>query len=65
LKVFRDYLMTPGQMLCLGGPDLEKHKASLAQLTAKGFLVAEKHPGGFSLTDAGFAAMRQRKPTRT
>lgn len=59
LGVFRRYLMTPGKMLCLGNSDLEALKAPLAQLTSKGLLVAERFRGGYSLTEAGFAAMKE------
>ncbi len=50
--------MTPGQMLCFYGPDLKKQdKATLELLTDKELLVKEKFKGGYSLTQAGFAAM--------
>lgn len=57
LSVFRKYLITPRQMLCFYGPDLKKFNEPLSQLTNKGFLVAETFKGGYSLTEAGFAAM--------
>jgi hypothetical protein len=50
--------MKPGQMLCFYGPLLEKHRSGLHQLTEMGFLVKEDFKGGYSLTDAGFKAMR-------
>ena len=55
---FRKYLMTPGKMLCISGSDLEKFNAPLADLSDKGLLVAESYRGGYSLTEAGFAAMQ-------
>ncbi len=58
LHTFRQYLITPGQMLCFYGPDLEKHKSALQQLTEKDFLVKENFNGAYSLTHAGFAAMK-------
>ena len=58
LKVFRNFLMTPGKMLCLNGPSLESSKAPLAKLTGKGLLVAEDFRGGYSLTEDGFEAMK-------
>lgn len=58
LKAFRQYLVTPGQMLCFYGPELEKHKAALQKLTEKDLLVKERFKGAFSLTEAGFAAMK-------
>jgi hypothetical protein len=61
LVVFRQYLITPGQMLCFDGPEFRKHKPALRVLTEKGFLVKEKFDGGYSLTHAGFAAMKSCK----
>ena len=58
LKIFRRYLMTPGQMLCLSGPEFETNKNALQELITTGFLVAEEFKGGYSLTDAGFRAMK-------
>ena len=55
---FREYLMTPGKMLCISGSDLENFNTPLAQLSDKGLLVAESFRGGYSLTEAGFAAMQ-------
>ncbi len=49
--------MTPGQMLCFNGPNLKQDKATLELLTNKELLVKEKFKGGYSLTQAGFAAM--------
>ena len=58
LVVFRQYLITPGQMLCFDGPAFRKYKAALRVLTEKGFVVKEKFDGGYSLTSTGFAAMK-------
>ncbi len=58
LSVFRNYLMTPGKMLCLGSSDLSTYNEPLAQLADRGLIVAERFQGGYSLTDAGFAAMK-------
>jgi len=58
LRAFRRYLITPGIMLCFYGPDLEKHKTALQQLTEKDLLVKEKFNGAYSLTHAGFEAMK-------
>ncbi len=57
LRTFRRFLMTPGQMLCFYGPNLEQDKATLELMTDKDLLVKEKFKGGYSLTPAGFAAM--------
>ena len=64
LKVFGQFLMTPGQMLCLYGPSLEKHRQGLHQLTEMGFLSKEEFKGAYSLTDAGFTAMRNYRRMR-
>ena len=54
LRTFRRFLMTPDQMLCFSvNPD----KATLDLLTDKKFLAKEKFKDGYSLTQAGFAAM--------
>lgn len=50
--------MTPGKMLCFSGPDLERFRSSLNEMTDKKLLVKEKFKGGYSLTRAGFAAMK-------
>ena len=57
-RTFRQYLMTPGRMLCFSGPDLLRDAATLQLLTDKGLLVKEKFTGGYSLTLDGFAAMK-------
>ena len=58
LGMFRKSLMTPGNILGFASADLENPNVPLAQLTQKGFLVADESQGGYSLTDAGFAAMK-------
>ncbi len=57
LRTFRQFLMTPGQMLCFSGPDLKQYEPTLDGLIDKEVLVKEKTKGGYSLTRAGFAAM--------
>lgn len=64
LNVFRKFLMAPGQMLCFYGNDLTQMRAPISQLIAKELLVAEKFKGGYSLTHAGFEAMRHEQATR-
>jgi hypothetical protein len=59
LDVFRTYLVAPGEMLCFHGPSLEKYRDSLRLLTADGLLTKERFAGGYSMTEAGFAAMRR------
>ena len=58
LYTFQQYLITPGTMLCFYGPDLEKHKSALQKLTDKELLVKERFNGAYSLTHAGFEAMK-------
>ena len=57
-RKFRQFLMTPGQMLCFFGPELERHKNALRQLTEKELLEKEQFKGAYSLTEAGFEAMK-------
>ncbi len=64
LKVFRDFLVAPGEMLCFTGPGLDKHSATLEQLTAQDLLVKEQFAGGYSLTAAGFRAMNSDRPRK-
>ncbi|QDS93754.1 hypothetical protein FF011L_25270 [Roseimaritima multifibrata] len=58
LRVFREFLMRPGQMLCFHGPDLDRHRESLETLTDRDLLVSESFKGGYSLTTEGFEAMK-------
>ena len=58
LGAFQKYLVTPGKMLCFFGPDLERHKPALLRLTEKDLLIKEQFKGAYSLTHAGFAAMK-------
>jgi hypothetical protein len=58
LRKFRQFLMTPGQMLCFFGADLHRHKAALRTLTEKRLLDQEQFSGAYSLTRAGFEAMK-------
>jgi hypothetical protein len=59
LRVFQEYLMTPGKMLCFYGHDLDRFRKSLAALSSTGMLKAEAFSGGYSLTVKGYAAMQQ------
>jgi hypothetical protein len=58
MAAFRQFLVTPGKMLCFYGPNLKKYQGALQLLTEKELLVEEKFRGGYSLTHAGFQAMR-------
>lgn len=59
LAVFRKYLMTPGQMLCLSNTDIDSMKNVLESLITAGLLVPEDFKGGYSLTPVGFKAMNE------
>ena len=58
LAVFRKYLMSPGKMLCFGNHEMQVFSEPLVELTSKGLLIQESFPGGYSLTELGFAAMK-------
>ncbi len=58
LDVYRKFRMGSGQMLCFSTADIEAFRVPLAELANNGLLVAEKFQGGYSLTQAGYAAMR-------
>jgi predicted transcriptional regulator len=59
LAVFRKYLMTPGQMLCLSNTDAIAMQSSLDKLVSAGLLSPEDFKGGYSLTKSGFDVMKQ------
>lgn len=59
LNTYRQYLITPGQMLCFSGPNLERNKRTLELMSGKKLLSKEAYDGGYSLTKAGFAAMNE------
>ncbi len=58
LRTFQQFQVTPGQMLCFYGPNLQQFKPALQDLTDKELLIREQFNGGYSLTQAGFAAMK-------
>jgi hypothetical protein len=58
LGQFRDYLMTPNQMLCFSGPNLDTNRAALESLADKDLLARERPKGAYSLTNSGYSAMR-------
>lgn len=58
LETFREYLMTPNQMLCFSGPDLESKKTALEALADKEILSRELRDGAYSLTPAGYSTMQ-------
>ena len=57
MAVFRQYLATPRNMICLDDTMVQKHKVALRGLVEQRFLLKERFEGGYSLTQAGFAAM--------
>jgi hypothetical protein len=58
MRTFRQFLLTPGKMLCFFGTDLERNKAALQRLTDRDLLVKEQFKGAYSLTREGFEAMK-------
>ena len=58
LGTFQKYLVTPGEMLCFSGQNLEQDKATLELMSDKNLLDREVFKGGYSLTKDGFTAMR-------
>jgi hypothetical protein len=58
LGLFREYLMTPNQMLCFSGPNLDTNRAALESLADKDMLARERPKGAYSLTSSGYSAMR-------
>lgn len=59
LNIYRQYLITPGQMLCFSGPNLERNQRTLELMSVKDLLSKESFDGGYSLTKDGFAAMKE------
>jgi hypothetical protein len=43
---FRQFMMTPGQMLCFSGPDLDRHRSALHALIEKNLLDQEQFKRG-------------------
>jgi hypothetical protein len=58
LRIFRRFLMAPGQMLCLTAPDVASLMPALNSLMLSGFLMSEEFQGRYSLTQAGYHLMR-------
>lgn len=61
LGQFREYLMTPHQMLCFSGPILDTNRDALESLADKDLLARERPKGAYSLTDRGYTAMRAQR----
>lgn len=61
LGAFRKYLMTPHKMLCFYGPDLQQKSAALESLAQKELLHRESISGAYSLTQAGYEAMKKQQ----
>jgi hypothetical protein len=58
MRTFQQFQVNPGQMLCFYGPNLQQFKPALQELTERELLVEEQFNGGYSLTQAGFVAMK-------
>lgn len=63
MRRFRKFRMTAGQMLCFYGTDLKQNAPALDRLTQRELLVKESFKGAYSLTQAGFAAMKKCRPS--
>ncbi|MAT73189.1 MAG: hypothetical protein CMJ58_27195 [Planctomycetaceae bacterium] len=61
MDVFREFLVGPGEMVCFPTPLAEKHAASLKRLTQRDYLTKEEFAAGYSLTAAGYRAMRTKR----
>lgn len=57
LGIFRRYLMSAEQMLCLNANDVKAHALGLSSLVQSGLLVAESFQGGYALTNVGYRTM--------
>ncbi|MFO0911386.1 MAG: hypothetical protein U0795_00390 [Pirellulales bacterium] len=64
LAVFRSYLMTPSQMLCLDTRKQMLHERGLRELVRRELLVTERFRGAYSLTEDGYSAMKAAKARR-
>lgn len=58
LRIFRRFLMAPGQMLCLTTADEVSLMPALNRLIHAGFLISEKFNGSYSLTQEGYDLMK-------
>lgn len=58
LRLFRRFLMAPGQMLCLTSADEVCLMPALERLIRSGFLISEKFNGSYSLTEEGYHLMK-------
>ena len=61
LGVFRQYLVTPGEMLCFHGDWFEEHEVPLRRLIERKLIIKEHFKGGYSLTKAGYAVVHTRR----
>jgi predicted transcriptional regulator len=57
LNVFRNYQITPGQLLCFSGSTLKKHQHALRRLVERNMVIKERFKGAYSLTQSGYHAM--------
>ena len=61
-RKFREFLMTPGKMLCFFGADLEKHRIALRTLTDKKLLVLDAETGKILCTLAHLTYNKGKNP---
>ncbi|MCA9128513.1 MAG: hypothetical protein KDB22_15605 [Planctomycetales bacterium] len=59
LKIFRQYLMTPGRMLCLSNVGIDSMQAVLRKMIEAGLIVPDDFKGAYSLTRSGYEAMNR------
>ena len=58
LEIFRQFLMTPGQMLCFNSQQLQSYRVAIEKLIDNDLLLKASYKGGYSLTKAGYEMMK-------
>ncbi len=58
LGIFRQFLMTPGQMLCFNSQQLQSYRVAIEKLIQNDLLLKASYKGGYSLTKAGYEMMK-------
>ena len=58
LRFFRQFLMTPGEMLCFNTQQIQSYRVGIDKLIEHDLLKKAGFKGGYCLTDAGFKAMK-------
>ncbi len=59
LGIFRQFLMTPGQMLCFNSQQLQSYRVAIEKMIEKDLLLKASYKGGYSLTEAGYEMMKE------